>query len=1071
MSIHPKNLDDLLGSAIDDGIIYRNFRSLEGMGACAEYLLYSDKLQRLNTGRLNSGTLKKYAFLEDGGWWCSGVDPLNDWKPMLWGCLKPRRPRFDFEKRKHIKYEHPPKEETRTFLLAVPDHIWEKVGERKNIPITNEDRLRGFWCWVWKNNVPLIITEGAKKAGCLLTAGFAAIALPGVNSGYRTPKNEFGEKTGRPYLIPDLKHFATLGREVYFCFDHDTKTETMRMVNNAITTTAHLFAQNGSKVRVIEWNTAEKGVDDFVVAYGASAFEQVYTSALTLESWQARSFTRLTYPASLTVNRRYLGNISIPDDTKLVALKAPKGTGKTQFLEGVASDAIAAGKWVLVVGHRVQLVEALCHRFGLPYITEVRSSETGARLGYGLCIDSLHPGSQARFNAENWRNGVVIFDESEQVIWHALNSSTCQTERIPILRELKILLGNVLQGNGKVFLADADLSDLSIDFVRSLAGVDVKSWVVVNEWLPGPGDCWNVHNYKGKNPSGLVDALETHIADGGRPFVVCSAQKAKSKWGTRTLESHFAKVFPDKRILRIDSESIADPTHPAFGCVADLNVILGNYDIILASPSIETGVSIDLRGHFTSVWGIFQGVQAETSCRQALARLREPVERHIWVAPYGIGKIGNGSTSVKSVLSSQHKLARANIKLLQDSTLDDIEIDFQPNSLKTWARMAVRVNLGMGNYRQAILDGLAAEGHQIFEMGEVTSDSVKDAVTETRDENHQAEAQAIAASPGITSDEFDLLTEQKAKTQAERNTERKHLLELRYGVPVEADLVLRDDDGWYPQLRLHYFLTVGREFLQMRDGQRARAQSEKGSGAIWTPDLNKAQLCASVAAMERLGVLGLVDSARESRASDDDLQRMEELTKGNPWDIKAAFNLSINDKDTRIAIAQKLLGKLGLKLDCLRREGSRGDRQRVYGYSDPGDGREEVFAAWLARDTEALAADEAAKSTASVSTPGNKDITMSPVDTYPVDTELKSPIPQQQENETPPNAQSPARVGTISTPSPVRSVEILTRAGNWLRGYFYVGRKNERHQLADSAGYRGIFVDDNEFRFVDGVAA
>jgi hypothetical protein len=747
----------------------------------------------------------------------------------------------------------------------------------------------------------------------------------------------------------------------------------------------------------------QKGVDDFIVARGAEAFEQVYKSALTLEAWKARSYTQLTYPPALKVNQRYLDNISIPNDAKLVAFKAPKGTGKTQLLESVVSDAIARGQWVLVLGHRVQLVQALCQRFGLNYITEVRSSETGSIFGYGLCIDSLHPTSQARFHAENWRgDGVVIIDESEQVIWHALNSSTCQTERLPILRELKTLLGNVLQGNGQVFLADADLSDLSIDFVRSLAGVNVVPWVVVNEWRPGPDECWNICNYSGKNPSGLVDALEMHIADSGRPFVVCSAQKAKSKWGTRTLEGHFAKLFPGKRILRIDSESIADPSHPAYGCVGNLNAILPGYDIVLASPSIETGLSLDLRGHFTSVWGIFQGVQAETSCRQALARLREPVDRHIWAASYGIGKVGNGSTSVKSVLASQHKLVKANIKLLQDSSLDDIELNFQPESLKTWAKMAVRVNLGMDNYRQAILDGLVAEGHRIVEVGEVVSDSVKDAVTQVRDENHQAEAEAIASSPEITPDEFEKLQDQKAKTQPERHTERKHSLELRYAVPVDAGLVLKDDDGWYPQMRLHYFMSVGREFLKLRDGQRVQSQKEKGGGAVWVPDLNKNQMSTSVAAMQNLGVLELLNPEREFRGSDAALQQIAKLVKGNPRDVKAALNISISEKDTPIAIAQKLLGKLGLKLNYLRREGPRGNRQRVYGSTGPDDRREEVFAAWLARDTEALAATEAAKSTATVSTPdlvstsSNKGINTLTLDTLPLDTENIPPNIQQE---------------------------------------------------------------------------
>ncbi|MUL39448.1 plasmid replication protein, CyRepA1 family, partial [Gloeocapsopsis dulcis] len=619
--IHFQDLQEWQDSTVDEGIFNLNVRSLEGQTAY-EYLFYSNKLKRTNTGIVSRGIINTYAFLEHGGWWCSGVDPLNNWEPMLWGCFKPRRPRIDFEKRKAIKYEHPPKTETRIFLLLVPDHIWQKVSARYGISITEEDKKRSFWHWAWKHNVPIIITEGAKKAGALLTAGFAAIALPGIYGGYRTLKDEEGNQIGKPYLIPDLQCFATLGREIYFCFDRDQKQKTIRSVNKAIEKTGYLFTQSGCKVRVICLPGPEKGVDDFIMAHGAETFDVLYQAAKLLESWQAQSFTELTYPTAIKVNRRYLGDISIPNDAKLVALKSAKGTGKTQLLEAIVSKALAANKWVLVIGHRVQLVEALCHRFGIPYVTEIRTEPSGAALGYGLCIDSLHPGSQARFNAENWHDGVVILDECEQVIWHALNSSTCQTERVAILKQLKSLLYNVLHSSsGQVYLADADLSDLSIDFVRSLSSTNVEPCIVVNEWQPGLDECWEVYNYQGKDPSGLVEALEKHIAGGGKPFVVCSAQRAKSQWGTRTLERHFNKLFPRKQILRIDSETIADPSHPAYVCVTNLNIILQLYDIVLASPSIETGVSLDLKGHFTSVWGIFQGVQAESSARQALARL------------------------------------------------------------------------------------------------------------------------------------------------------------------------------------------------------------------------------------------------------------------------------------------------------------------------------------------------------------------------------------------------------------------------------------------------------------------
>ncbi|WP_323808783.1 hypothetical protein [Nostoc sphaeroides] len=68
----------------------------------------------------------------------------------------------------------------------------------------------------------------------------------------------------------------------------------------------------------------------------------------------------------------------------------------------------------------------------------------------------------------------------------------------------------------------------------------------------------------------------------------------------------------------------------------------------------------------------------------------------------------------------------------------------------------------------------------------------------------------------------------------------------RYEIEVTPDLVEKDDDGWYPQLRMHYYLTLGREFLNNRDAKRAKAQLEAGQNSIWKPDFNKGQLLPAV---------------------------------------------------------------------------------------------------------------------------------------------------------------------------------------------------------------------------------
>ncbi|MEH1934423.1 MAG: hypothetical protein V7L14_12015 [Nostoc sp.] len=94
-------------------------------------------------------------------------------------------------------------------------------------------------------------------------------------------------------------------------------------------------------------------------------------------------------------------------------------------------------------------------------------------------------------------------------------------------------------------------------------------------------------------------------------------------------------------------------SHAAFGCIAHLNEILTQYDLVIASPSLETGVSIDIRGHFSAVWGISQGVQAVNSVRQMLARLRETVDRHIWVREWGMGVVGKRKPKLNDISSAR----------------------------------------------------------------------------------------------------------------------------------------------------------------------------------------------------------------------------------------------------------------------------------------------------------------------------------------------------------------------------------------------------------------------------------
>ncbi|MHC5863496.1 DUF3854 domain-containing protein, partial [Nostoc sp.] len=89
-----------------------------------------------------------------------------------------------------------------------------------------------FWNWLELHpEIPIIITEGGKKSLCLLSQGFVAIALYGINGGYRS-KDLLGNPV-KPYLISDIARFAVKGRKITLAFDQDTNTLTQRRVNAA----------------------------------------------------------------------------------------------------------------------------------------------------------------------------------------------------------------------------------------------------------------------------------------------------------------------------------------------------------------------------------------------------------------------------------------------------------------------------------------------------------------------------------------------------------------------------------------------------------------------------------------------------------------------------------------------------------------------------------------------------------------------------------------------------------------------------------------------------------------------
>lgn len=950
--LNQKHLSEWLNSGVRPDLIELNVRTIDtsvppeqtGLGTAIadcphQLLLYSENLPRHKTGRLSESVIKRYRHLALG-WYCAGLDAIT-LKNSQWGCFKPDSPRIS-QDGKPIKYEHPPKEPTELFVLRVTRHIWRLVAKKAQVEcpdlmaIANEDIPQEFWQWVKDNpEVTVIITEGAKKAGALLSHGYAAIGLPGIYSGYRS-KDEQGNPLIKKQLIPQLEAFCQEGREFVFCFDNDIKASTRQNVRKAITNAGSLLIGEKCTVSVMEWRGKIKGIDDLIVAQGPNALDQIFGDRVKLSAYKLSKYTDLYPLVSHRFNNRYLGELEPPESARLIGLQSPKGTGKTEWLAQQAAIAMAQEIPVIVITHREQLGKELGNRLGLEYRTEL--TRIGKNMGYVLCIDSLHPKATPPFNPDNWQSALVVFDEAEQIIWHVLNSATCKFSRPAILGTLTELLANA----SKIILSDADLSRTSVDYINGLLPEPITPWIAVNDFTPEVKRI--AFNYQ--KPESCMAALVEAIAKGQKVLIHTGGQRASTRWGTINIEKFLKNKFPELNILRIDAESVAEKGHPAFGIVGNINAVLPHYDIVIASPTLETGVSIDIN-HIDAVFGFATGSQTVTAVCQSLARVRADVPRHIWCKPYSNQRIGNGSSDHRLLIKSQKRLFTANLAILAQTEAIAMDSN-KPQHLTTWAIMSAVHNSGFKDYRESILEKLRTEGYQIQD-GEDPGDGaeIKTLITEAKEENYLAHCEEVANSKILDDKEYERVNKARAKTAGERMSQKATEISRRYATEdITSDLVAQDDGGIYPKLRLHYYLTMGRDFVQSSDRRRVEKLTED-TGKALSPDINRACLTAQVKALESINIQHLFQGSHTSESLEDWFKVLCRVRH----DIKTILGMSINpEKDTAIGVAQRLLGLLGLKMTGHQHR-LNGKRIRTYTLTNelPPE-RVELFNRWLSQD-------------------------------------------------------------------------------------------------------------------------
>jgi putative DNA primase/helicase len=291
-NFNEKQLQELAASAIDRDIADLNSCVLDGDSALQAIFWALGNEERKNTGQVRDKWLRQYdPIYKDGGLAFFGVDPTTD-KRTECISFKPNT-RLSPDR----KYENPPKAKPIAFYPAVTHSVMQMVSDRFKIALpqgftfaNRHDRAPGFWAWVLENNIPIIITEGIKKALAAISQGFPCIAVTGIWNGVMAMKNDRGE-TDYYALIPSLQILRD--KKILIAFDRDQKASTIAAVMRARAALASALIENECECQSIIWDNKYKGLDDLLAGKdgGIAVLEQSIAKAKPLTG-QAPNFKK-----------------------------------------------------------------------------------------------------------------------------------------------------------------------------------------------------------------------------------------------------------------------------------------------------------------------------------------------------------------------------------------------------------------------------------------------------------------------------------------------------------------------------------------------------------------------------------------------------------------------------------------------------------------------------------------------------------------------------------------------------------------------------------------------------------
>jgi hypothetical protein len=653
-------------------------------------------------------------------------------------------------------------------------------------------------------------------------------------------------------------------------------------------------------------------------------------------------------------------------ENTLVGIKSALGTGKTEVLKALGAWARERGLELIFIGYRNNLLRQTCDR--IPDLYHVGDEDR-------VFLDSDYHKAICHHSAglidpAQMGNKIIVLDECVSDLSDMLTSKLTAGRRKDGTDSRQVRLAHIqelIQNCYGVVALDAYLSDTELDFLRKLRSSSVRAGASASaervSHLSGAERCsWNepkqrdfdfIHKIENtyrnqmnvrmvNQKSTVTRAILDDALAGANLLITATTQKH-----CENLEKSLIHIgIPETNICRIDGTTDRDDTILLF--FRNPKTYLETYSpqIVILSPTAESGISIDLPGYFTTHYHFHLGNLGILSGLQFLGRYRYfSAPRVIYCEKQGHIHDGNSSCFTRWVKDEFDRQVHEDINLvfmLLDKGATDEAMKIltsYANKEDLWLKLAhqykANLNEEMKHLRELFIESMVADGYTVtIDPEDVDGcDDTDDLMGRVEVERRVVQSRRIYNAPDITRLEYEAIRNNPSANEIDRVLASKYYLtqqQLPGIMETESycaeliQMLKYNHPALVKQLETYHYL-LHPELAEIN--HLAAWLPVAQTGSVWLPDqLNRSSL-ALVKVGRELGLAELIErrtllagSPAERSATRQTIfsrQRIGEIIQQVKDSKRYQSSLKINinpEKQTDpIKLFQRILKKFGLK--------------------------------------------------------------------------------------------------------------------------------------------------------------